>query len=439
MFLPREALGRVRGLNLKKDDSDRFLVSFRLGYLPTAYVSVVLRKEFLVLLFAKSSPLTCLFKIRRTRKIGKKKSCQNVKVPRPLNAVEQKLYGWVEEAIFTQPSVVLGDSLPELRHTMILTEDAAAEGDFVLEASGPSDQLPFRADEDGLHFLWVYQELFTRLGVRLPFTDFQRKVMMRCQVAVSQLHLNGWGLLRTFKKVCLHFGFKPTSRLFLYIYDILISPTGYGFISFRGRQGCKLFGIFEESIQEFKWHYFKVLPAPRRRAFWLDDERNPFPWVYWNSEVKDFVVYNLDLLEKATFNFLVSLPAGLPKKNNFNCRWILDNNDADVDDLLLVKMKKTKLDRMMAMMVDPSRMAPRAILPTGVPSATAAAATSSATAEPSANPATPSVQVPPPPPASSRAKKSSSKRERPEAVNVEGEEGAKEDPEADLRQKRRRK
>ncbi|MED6107376.1 hypothetical protein PIB30_013225 [Stylosanthes scabra] len=101
-------------------------------------------------------------------------------------------------------------------------------------------------------------------------------------------------------------------------------------------------------------------------------------------------------------------------------------------------MKKTKLDRMMAMMADSSRMTPRAILPTGVPSATAAAASSAAT-EPSANPATPAIQVPPPPPASSRAKKSSSKRECPEVVNVEGEEGAKEDLEADLRQKRRRR
>ncbi|MED6145170.1 hypothetical protein PIB30_022480 [Stylosanthes scabra] len=265
---------------------------------------------------------------------------------------------------------------------MKLTVDAATEGDFVLEAAGPSDRLSFRANKDGLRFLWVYQELFTRLGVCLPFTDFQREVMTRCRVAVSQLHLNGWGLLRTFEKE------------------------------------CKLFGIFEQSIQEFKWHYFKVSPAPGCRAFWLDDEGNPFPWVYWNSEVKDFFVYNLDPLEKAAFNFLVSLPAGLPKKNIFTCRWILDNNDADVgrflDDLLLVKMKKTKLNRMMAMMADPSRMAPRAILPTGASSATAtaaaAAASSSVAAAPSANLATPA-----------------------------GEEGPKEDPVADLRQKRRRK
>ncbi|MED6219597.1 hypothetical protein PIB30_037215 [Stylosanthes scabra] len=321
---------------------------------------------------------------------------------------------------------------------MKLTEGAAAEGDFVLEAAGPSDRLPFRAGEDGPHFLWVYQELFTRLGVRLPFSDFQREVMTRCWVAVSQLHLNSWGLLRTFEK------------------------------------GCKLFGIFEESIQEFKWHYFKVQPAPSRRAFWLDDGGRPFPWVYWNREVKDFVIHELDPLETAVFEFLVSLPAGLPKRNNLTCRWILDNNDAVVgkylgtilipiwlhlliyplrllsylcsficfaNDLLLVEMKKTKLDRMMEMMVDPTRMAHWSVLPTGVPAATAAAAAaaSAAPAGSSANPATPSVHVPPPPPATSKAKKSSSKRERPEGVDVGVEEAAKEDPDADLKQKRHRK
>ncbi|MED6107368.1 hypothetical protein PIB30_013217 [Stylosanthes scabra] len=47
--------------------------------------------------------------------MGKKKSCQDVKVPRPLDAVETRLYGWVEEAVLTQPSVVESDSLPEFR------------------------------------------------------------------------------------------------------------------------------------------------------------------------------------------------------------------------------------------------------------------------------------------------------------------------------------
>ncbi|MED6110962.1 hypothetical protein PIB30_047896 [Stylosanthes scabra] len=381
--------------------------------------------------------------------MGKKKSCQEVKVPRPLDAAETRLYGWVEEAVLTQPSVVESDSLPEFRRNFPLMEDSGAEGDYVLEATRPSDRVPFRAGEEGPQFLWVYQELFTRLRTRLPFSDFQRDVMTRCHVAVSQLHLNGWGFILAFEKVCLHYGFHPTIRLFFYIYDVYFPSGGYGYVSFRARQGCKLFDSYKDSIQEFKWHYFKVLAAPGKRAFWLDHENKPFSWVYWNPEVKDFAVYNLEPLEMAAFKFLVSLLGDLPKRNKFTCRWILDDSDVEVgkflDDLLDVKMKRTKLDDLMAKMTDPSRMDPRAVLPIGSPSATATAAAAAAAASASAaagpTPVGSSSQVPAAPTVSEthRTKKQSSKRDRAKVVNLEDEEGLQEDPAADLQKKRRRK
>ncbi|MED6118123.1 hypothetical protein PIB30_000105 [Stylosanthes scabra] len=95
----------------------------------------------------------------------------------------------------------------------------------------------------------------------------------------------------------------------------------------------------------------------------------------------------------AAFKFLVSLPGGLPKRNKFTCRWILDSSDAEVgkflDDLLDAKIKKIKLDNLLAMMVDPSRMGPRAVLPTGRPAATAVAAAAASSASASAAGPTP--------------------------------------------------
>ncbi|MED6121383.1 hypothetical protein PIB30_029635 [Stylosanthes scabra] len=312
-------------------------------------------------------------------------------------------------------------------------EDSGAEGDYVLEAAGPSDRVPFRAGEDGPHFLWVYQELFTRLRMQLPFSDFQRDVMTRCRVAVGQLHLNG---------------------LFFYIYDVHFPPGGYGYISFRARQGRRLFDSYEESIREFKWHYFKILAAPGKRAFWLDHENKPFPWVYWNPEVKDFVVYNLEPLEMAAFKFLVSLLSGLPKRSKFTCRFILDGSDAEVgkflDDLLDVKMKMTKLDDLMAKMADPARMGPRPILPTGRPSATAtASAAVAASASATAGTSIPtaagsphvgtSIQVPPAPTASEAKKTKKQLKKREQATVVDLEDELREDPAADLQRQRRRK
>ncbi|MED6158488.1 hypothetical protein PIB30_033221 [Stylosanthes scabra] len=260
--------------------------------------------------------------------MGKKRSCQDVRGPRPLNEVEAQLYGWVDEEVLTQPLVIPGDSLPELRRNIRLMRNVELEGDYVLEAAGPSDRVPFRAGQDGPHFLWVYQELFTRLWVSFPLSDFQRAMLTRCRVAVSPLHLNGWGFLQAFERVCLHFGFHPTAR-------------------------------------------------------------NPFPWVYWNPDVKDFTVFKLDPLETAACKFLLSLPAGLPKKkNDFSCRWILDHSDVEVaqflDSLLEVKMKQNRLDKLKVQLADTSKMGPRSILPVAnpvhipvvVPSAAASASSS---------------------------------------------------------------
>ncbi|MED6155590.1 hypothetical protein PIB30_006455 [Stylosanthes scabra] len=336
--------------------------------------------------------------------MGKKKACQDVRVPRPLNAEEARLYGWIEGAVLTQPSLVGSDSLPEFRRNCPLMEDSGAEGDYVLEAAGPSNRVPFRAGEDGPHFLWV------------------------------QLHLNGWGFILAFEKVCLHYGFRPTIRLFFYIYDVHFPPGGYGYISFRARQGRRLFDSYEESIQEFKWHYFKILAALGKRAFWLDHENKPFPWVYWNPEVKDFVVYNLEPL-----GFLFLFRAVCRRGASLLFLACFDF----ADDLLDVKIKRSKLDDLMAKMADPARMGPQPILPTGRLSATAtaaaaAAASASATAGTSTLSAAgsprvgTSTQVPPAPTASEakKAKKQLKKRELTTVVDLVDE--LEEDPAADL-------
>ncbi|MED6181814.1 hypothetical protein PIB30_022843 [Stylosanthes scabra] len=231
----------------------------------TCLLKLFWRRKMLRFFFA--DVLRSLFIYEMTNK----KSCQNIRNPCVLFAVERDLYGWVDAEVFAQSSMITSNELPELHREIRLTGDVASERDFVLEAAGPSDRLPLQAPEDRTHFLWVYVELFTRLGVRLPFTDFQREVLARCRVADSQLHLNSWGFLRTFERVCLYFGFRPSWRTFLYTYQLHAPPPGNRFLSFRAYQGRRHFDAFEESIQESKWHYFKVLPLPGY------DEGKPFP------------------------------------------------------------------------------------------------------------------------------------------------------------------
>ncbi|MED6152934.1 hypothetical protein PIB30_096728 [Stylosanthes scabra] len=309
--------------------------------------------------------------------MAKKKSCQNVRNPSVLSPVERELYGWVD-----------AEHLPELHREMRLAQDLALERDFVLEATGPLD----------------------------------REVLTRCRVAASQLHLNGWGFLRTFERVCLHFGFRPSWRIFLYTYQLHAPLPGNGFLSFRAYQGRRLFDAFEESIQEFKWHYFKVLPLPGSRPFWLDDEGKPFPWVYWNSEARECRITALDPL---AFEFLQSLPVGLGKRLNFRCSWILDRSDAEVGaflDSLLTDMEKQRhYDRLLQKMAEVVGVGPRSVLPHVRPPPTTSGA---------------SASVPPP---AAVKKRGSSGGPTGKPFSVERGEGAKEDPSADLKRKGRKR
>ncbi|MED6226815.1 hypothetical protein PIB30_107473 [Stylosanthes scabra] len=365
-----------------------------------------------------------------------KKSCQNVRNHRVLSPAERELYGWVDAEVFTQSSVLASEHLPELRREMRLAQHLASERDYVLEAAGPSDRLPFRALEDRTHFLWVYVELFMRLGVRLPFSDFQREVLTRCQVAASQLHLNGWGFLRTFERVCLHFGFRPSWRIFLYTYQLHAPLPGNGFLSFRAYQGRRLFDAFEKSIQEFKWHYFKVLPLPGTRPFWVDDEGKSYPWVYWNSEARECRVMALYPLDTLAFDFLQSLPVGLGKKYNFRCRWILDHSDAEVgaflDSLLADMEKQSHFDRLKQKMAEVARVGPRSVLPHARAPPTTSGASASGQAVPAPTATAPAASSPLP---AATKKGGSSKDPAGKPFPVQGEEGAKEDPSADLKKK----
>ncbi|MED6156351.1 hypothetical protein PIB30_013625 [Stylosanthes scabra] len=203
-------------------------------------------------------------------------------------------------------------------------------------------------------------------------------------------------------------------------------------MSFRAYQGRKLFDSFEESIQEFKWHYFKVLPFPGKRPFWLNDEGAPFPWVYWNAEVGDFRVTALDPLETLAFDFFHSLPASLGKKSNFKCRWILDHNDADVgaflDSQLKDMEKQSRFDRLMQRMKEAEGAGPRSILPSSK-AQTASSGVSASGVVPTSTA---------PPVSSSGASKTMGKSTSGVPVklfSVEKEEGVKEDPSADLKRK----
>lgn len=48
----------------------------------------------------------------------------------------------------------------------------------------------------------MYETFFTKIGMRLPLSDFECDVLKHLHLAPTQLHPNGWAFVRSFAIVC---------------------------------------------------------------------------------------------------------------------------------------------------------------------------------------------------------------------------------------------
>ena len=48
-------------------------------------------------------------------------------------------------------------------------------------------------------FFFFYQTVFKRVGLRLPFTAFERELLTEINIAPAQLHPNSWAFVRAFQ------------------------------------------------------------------------------------------------------------------------------------------------------------------------------------------------------------------------------------------------
>ena len=99
--------------------------------------------------------------------------------------------------------------------------------------------MPICADDratNGVPFTFVYSAIFKRLKLRLPFTFFEKELMMELNVAPCQLHLNAWGFIRAFEILYNYFRLNASVDVYLYFFEAK-NPGDRSWVSLNGVAG----------------------------------------------------------------------------------------------------------------------------------------------------------------------------------------------------------
>lgn len=75
------------------------------------------------------------------------------------------------------------------------------------------------------YFVPLYECLFTRLGIRLPFSNFEVAMMNCLKVTPSQLHHRAWVFMKVFQLCVEHKYWEPSLELF-FISFMQLAPLG---------------------------------------------------------------------------------------------------------------------------------------------------------------------------------------------------------------------
>ncbi|MED6167328.1 hypothetical protein PIB30_001751 [Stylosanthes scabra] len=104
-----------------------------------------------------------------------------VQQPRELST----LYRWVAPDVLGVPSILSQAYLDELKGTRVIFGGGELERRYKVEAARRGEWVCFMNLDHPTrpHWLWVNEVMFIEFGIRVPFTDFQQRLLNRACVA----------------------------------------------------------------------------------------------------------------------------------------------------------------------------------------------------------------------------------------------------------------
>ncbi|RDX71277.1 hypothetical protein CR513_49399, partial [Mucuna pruriens] len=75
-------------------------------------------------------------------------------------------------------------------------------------------------NERGEPYFYFYETMFSKLGIRLSFSNFEWVVLRALNVAPTQLHPNNWAFVRAFELLCEDMGREPSLSVFFWYFSL---------------------------------------------------------------------------------------------------------------------------------------------------------------------------------------------------------------------------
>ena len=121
--------------------------------------------------------------------------------------------------------------------------------------------------------------VFKCVGVRLPFSRFEKELLTEINAAPAQLYPNSWAFVKAFDILFGFLGFAPSVDIFLHFFEVKRQRNNL-WVTLSNVPGRVLLTPFQHSFTGWKGKFFKVCcsdPVPSA----LDD----FP-LYWVKEAR---------------------------------------------------------------------------------------------------------------------------------------------------------
>ncbi|MED6163220.1 hypothetical protein PIB30_077873, partial [Stylosanthes scabra] len=113
--------------------------------------------------------------------------------------------GWIDSSVLGAKSIVDDEFVKYFCDHHEFCTDRVERERYQVIAPISEDRACY-VNPMGVSCIFVYESIFTKVGIRVPFTEFQVEVLSEYEVAPSQIHPNSWGFIRAFEVVCRELG-----------------------------------------------------------------------------------------------------------------------------------------------------------------------------------------------------------------------------------------